>query len=118
MRKKIVVLFLISLFFGTPAFGIGTIDLPTGFGLPDPAGGIKEILTNLLNWLLGIIGFIALIAFAISGIQYFVAAGDEKVITAAKRNMMYSILGIIVALSGFVIVQAVDRALNAANSLF
>lgn len=91
----------------------GNLDIPTGFGLPDPAGGIKEILTNLLNWLLGIIGAVALISFAISGLQYFMAAGNEKSAETAKRNITYSILGIIAALSGLVIVQAVDWALNA-----
>ena len=89
------------------------IDMPTGFGLPDPSGGIKEIVGNFLNWLLGIIGLIALIAFVISGIQYFMATGNETTTQTAKRNMNYSIIGIIVALSGLVIIQAVDYALRA-----
>ena len=94
----------------------GAISLPTGFGLPDPAGGIKQILASFLTWLLGIVGIVALMAFIISGLQYFLAAGDEKTAETAKRNMTYSIIGVIVALSGFVIIRAIDAALNAGTT--
>lgn len=89
------------------------IPLPTGFGLPDPVGGIKQILESVLYWILGIVGVIGMIAFVISGLQYFFAAGNENTAEIAKRNMTYAIIGIIVALSGFIIIRAIDYALNA-----
>lgn len=88
------------------------IEIPKNTGLPDPSGGIKQILTNLLTWLLGIVGIIALIGFVISGIQYIISTGDDTRMETAKKNMTYSIIGIIVALAGFVIVQAIDFALR------
>ncbi len=87
--------------------------IPTGFGFPDPQGGVEAIIENLLDWLLGIIGAIAVIAFVVSGAQYLMASGNEKIAEIAKRNMTYSILGVIVALSGMVIIQAIDAALRA-----
>jgi hypothetical protein len=87
--------------------------IPTGFGFPDPQGGVTTIIKNLLDWLLGIIGAIAVIAFVISGAQYLMASGNERIIEVAKKNMFYSILGIIVALSGAVIITAIDAALRA-----
>ena len=81
-------------------------------GLPDPAGGVKGIIGSFMNWLLGIFGLLAIIAFVVSGIQYLAAAGSERVLETAKRNMTYSIIGVIVALAAFVIIQAVDRALR------
>ncbi len=94
--------------------GSGQLNIPT-FNLPNPQGGIKEIAQNLLNWLLGILGIIAIISFIITGLQYFMAAGDEQIVQSAKKNMTYSILGIIVALSGFIIIQAIDAALRATS---
>jgi hypothetical protein len=94
------------------------LSLPTGFGLPDPTDGIKGILVKIVNWLLAIVGLVALIAFIVSGLQYFFAAGDERSMETAKRNVEYSILGIIVALSGFVIVQAIDAILKATTNIF
>ena len=46
------------------------------------------------------------------------AAGNEKIIETAKRNMTYSIIGVIVALAGFVIIQAIDTALRATSTVF
>ena len=95
----------------------GQIAFPDSFNLPDPPGGVVQIISTFLSWLLGIIGIIAMIAFIISGLQYFYAAGDDKTMQDAKRNMTYSILGVIVALAGYVIIQAIDSVLNA-NTLF
>lgn len=81
-------------------------------GLPDSPGGIPGILSNFLDWLLLVIGFIAIIGFAISGILYFTAAGSEDQAKTAKKAMLYSIIGVVVTLAAFVIVQAVDAALN------
>ncbi|MBP6929864.1 MAG: hypothetical protein KBB77_02915 [Candidatus Moranbacteria bacterium] len=67
---------------------------------------ISTLMTNLMNWLLGIVGFLAVIGFVISGILYLTAAGDDDQITKAKSAMMYSIIGVIVALLGFVVLTA------------
>lgn len=86
--------------------------------LPANPGGIQAILENILKWILGIFGTIAIISFVVSGMQYFFAAGDDKNMNTAKLNMTYSIIGIIVALASFVIIQAVDTALRGNNSMF
>ena len=62
-------------------------------------------------WLLGILGFVAVIGFVISGILYLVAAGDEDAQARAKRAMIYSITGVIVGLAGLVILYAAQRLL-------
>jgi hypothetical protein len=85
--------------------------LPTGTGLSQAS--VSAILLGFMNWLLAILGFIGIIAFVISGMQYLLAAGDEHTISTAKNNMKYSVIGIVVALSGFVVIQAVDAALRA-----
>jgi hypothetical protein len=100
--------------------GAGGLDFDSldQFNLPDNEAGVKGILVNLVKWMFEIIAVITLIAFVISGGQYLLASGDEKMIETAKRNMTYSIIGIIVALSGFVILRAVDTALQGVNPLF
>jgi hypothetical protein len=92
--------------------GTNVIDyIPTSneTGLSDKS--IKDILTNLLDWLLGIVGVIALISFAVSGIMYLVSTGNDEVITKAKKYMLYSIIGVIVTLASFVIIRAIDAIL-------
>ncbi len=89
--------------------------IPTNTGLPDGGGGndpVPNIITNVMLWLLRIIGVIAVIAFVVSGIQYLTSAGNESQIETAKRNMLWSIVGVIVALSGLVILGFIDNMLS------
>ena len=78
-----------------------------------PGGSIGGIIEATMNWLLAILGFIGVIGFVIAGILYLTAAGSEEQIEKAKSAMLYSIIGIVVALIGFVIIQAVGIWLGA-----
>ena len=83
-----------------------------------PQGSIFNIIENIMKWLLGILGFIAIIGFVISGIMYLTAAGDEGQQKKAKAQMMWSITGVIVALIGWVVVLAVQNLLGGASQTF
>jgi len=87
-----------------------------GAGLP--AGSIMGIISNILLWLLGIFGFIGVIGFVISGIMYLTAAGDDTKMESAKKAMTYSIIGVVVGLSGVVLIQAIDWALSGSSTTF
>lgn len=73
---------------------------------------VATLLVNLMKWMLYLFGFLAIIAFVISGIQYLAAAGNMNMIETAKRNMTWSIVGVIVALAGLVIIIAIDALLR------
>lgn len=88
--------------------------IPTKTGLSQSS--VEYVLETFMKWLLGIFGFIAIIAFVISGLQYLTAAGDENQAETAKRNMKYSIIGIAVALSGYVILMAIAALLEGSTS--
>jgi len=81
-----------------------------------PTGSIYGIITSTMNWLLAILGFIAIIGFVISGILYLTAAGNDSQIEKAKGAMTASIIGVIVALVGFVVVQAVEGWLGTSTN--
>lgn len=80
-------------------------------GTPDAT--VYGIIRTTMQYLLAILGFIAIIGFVIAGILYLTAAGRDDQIKQAKTAMTYSIMGVIVALVGFVIVNAVDTWLRA-----
>ena len=88
------------------------INIAQASGVIDNAPSIGQLLLNILNFLLQIFGIIAIIALAISGIIYLTAYGDEDRIKLAKKSVMYSIIGIIVALSGMIIVKTISGLLK------
>lgn len=80
-----------------------------------PADSIYGIIGRTMDWLLAILGFVGIIGFVIAGILYLTAAGSEDQAEKAKKAMLYSIIGIIVALSGYVIIKAVAGWLDGKN---
>jgi hypothetical protein len=78
-----------------------------------PNSTIYGIIANTLSWLLAVLGFIAVMGFVISGLQYLLAAGDEGMAERAKNSMKFSIIGVIVALMGYVVIRAINAWLNA-----
>jgi hypothetical protein len=89
---------------------------PTGTGLP--AGSLLGIITSGMNWLLIVVGILGVIGFVIAGIIYLTAAGDEDQIAKGKKAMVYSIVGVIVALLGVIIIQAVQGLLGGSSKSF
>jgi hypothetical protein len=77
-----------------------------------PCGDVAAIIENFAKWILGIFGSLAIIAFAIAGILYITAAGDETRIEKAKKMMTYAIIGIIVALIGLIVQRTIYMLLN------
>ena len=80
------------------------------FGLPE--GSIKGIAVNILEWILMIFGIVGIIGFVISGLMYILAAGNDTMLTKAKEAMKYSIIGVLVGLAGFVVIQAINAILS------
>lgn len=74
---------------------------------------LRQIAANVLNWLLSIIGIIAVIALIIGGGMYLTAYGDDDRIQKAKKIITYAIIGIVVALAALVIVKEVGKLLGA-----
>jgi hypothetical protein len=108
----------------TPFFLANAISCPTGTaedngicvpnqtGLPDPPNGVLAVVLNVMDWLVTAFAAVAIIGFVISGMQYLLSAGDDKLIATAKRNMIYCIIGVVIGLAGIVIITAIDNALN------
>lgn len=99
-----------------PFVALAQVQNPSGTNLP--SGTIFDIIRNFMLWLLGLLGFFAVIGFVISGIMYLVAAGDEDQQKKAKKAMFYSITGVIVGLVGLVVLVAVERLLGAQTNQF
>ena len=97
-----------------PALAFAQFAPPTGTGLPD--NSIMNIIKGIMNWLLALVGILGVIGFAIAGILYLTAAGDEERIKTAKSAMTYSIIGVIIALLGLVIVRAAASMIGGSNT--
>lgn len=83
------------------------ICVPSGASTGLPETTASQLITNVMNWLLGIMGILAMLMFTVSGIQYLTAAGDEKATEHAKNNMKFAAMGVAVALLGYAVVYTI-----------
>lgn len=95
-----------------PGVTIGGIFYPSGTKLPDNPEGVSGVLKKIINWLLGIVGTLAILIFIVSGIKYIVSVGDTKEAESAKKIMTFAIIGLVVALSGLIVVNTIDSILK------
>jgi uncharacterized membrane protein len=102
----------LALAIAAPSFlkEIGTI---LGWGNNVNGGAVQnaktlvEILTTALNFLLAIVGVIAIIMLVIGGLMYLLSAGDEDRMKTGKKIVIYSLIGIAIALAALVLVTQV-----------
>jgi hypothetical protein len=78
-------------------------------GVITDAPSFQQIGTNVLIFLLSTAGIIAIIALVIAGTMYFFSAGDERKTEVAKQAAKYSVIGIILALSGAILVRTIGQ---------
>lgn len=78
-------------------------------------GPVACVLATFMNWILSIVGMVAIISFVVAGMQYLLAFGEPKELEKAKTHFKWSIIGVIVALSGMVVIYAVDSLLSGSS---
>lgn len=69
-------------------------------------GGVFETISKVLLFIIGAVSVIMLI---IGGIRYTISQGDSSAVTSAKNTILYSIIGLIVAILAY---AAVDFVIN------
>lgn len=82
--------------------------IPTG-----DSDTIYALITNVIEWLLGILALLGVLGFVFSGFLYLTAAGDQERISKAKNAMIYSIVGVAVGLLGYIAVRTVMDLIGA-----
>ena len=73
--------------------------------------GAEDLVKNIINILLTVASVIAVIMIIVGGIRYSTSNGDSASLSAAKNTILYSLIGLIIAVFAYPIVQYVyDKA--------
>jgi len=68
---------------------------------------VGPLIQTVINILLYILGMIAVVMIVIGGIRYTTSNGDSGAIKSAKDTILYSVIGLIVAILSYTIVNFV-----------
>lgn len=90
--------------------GYGNVETPPN--IPSGASAPSDVINSFLN-LLVVTGIIfALIFLLYGGVKWVMSGGDKGKLDSARRTIMFSIVGLIVMILAFVIIQAVGYLLG------
>lgn len=79
-------------------------------GVPTSVGGSNGIFKTVVNVLLFVVGAVSVIMLIFGGIRYTTSGGNANSVTAAKNTIMYAIIGLVVAIFAYAIVNWVVGA--------
>ena len=70
-------------------------------------GSFRQIVLNIVNFILYFLGLIAVIMVIYGGITYVTSAGNQESVEKAKKIIMYAVIGIIIVLISFALVNTI-----------
>ena len=68
---------------------------------------LPDMIKTIVNVLLYVLGAVSVVVIIMAGIFYTVSSGDSAQVTKAKNTLMYAIVGLVVALLSYAIVNFV-----------
>lgn len=70
---------------------------------------LNQTIENVINILSIVVGIIAVIMIIFAGFRYITSAGNDQTIAAAKRTLIYALIGLVLVALAQVIVRFVLR---------
>ena len=126
IKQSLIVFSLMAvglvLFQFVPAFAQGGLISPTDQPgrLAEATGGqgsLRQLILTFLNFFLGFLGLISVIMIIYGGILYVTAAGEQEKVDKGKKIIMYAIVGIVIILLAFALVNTILGGLGAGGDV-
>lgn len=100
----------------SPAPIISEIVIPGTRPAPDEPGAgtltdLTEYIQVVYNFLIAIVGMVAAVMMVVAGFQYLSAGGDPGAIGAAKKKIANALVGLVLALGAFTLLNTINPAL-------
>ena len=83
------------------------VEAAKGDSVPEDVTEEDGLVKKVINILLWAIGIISVIMIIIGGIRYATSNGDSTQVTAAKNTIMYAVVGLVIAIFAYAIVNFV-----------
>lgn len=90
------------------AAGNGLTNVQSGVTTTETAAGglsMQTVISTVISTMLFVVGLLAVVMLIYGGIRYVTSHGDKAQVTAAKETIMYAVVGLVVAIAAFAVVQ-------------
>jgi len=109
MRKKVLSGLLLVVLLAAPAVVAAQVDVDAMYGTTFGLGtaDLEATVINIIQWILGFLGLIAVIIILYGGFVWMTAAGNEEKVSKAKKVIGAAVVGLIIVLLAWAIVMFV-----------
>ena len=83
----------------------GGMDCAKNDDMPEDLTGDNGIVTTVINTMLFIVGILSVVMIIFAGIRYVTAHGDKGQVESAKNTLIYAIVGLIVSIVAYALVN-------------
>lgn len=112
-QNKGIKLFFSLAFFSIVFLALGNNAMAVGLDNPLKVNDVPTLIGNVINYVLGIVGSLALVMFIYGGIVWMTAAGNEKSIDKGKNILMWAALGLAVIFLSYALTRFVLQVIGA-----
>lgn len=88
----------------------GTTDVPS-------LACLAPVATNVIYYLFAFLGAAAIVFLLFGAIKFVTSQGDQKALQSARGTMTYAVIGVVLILLSFTIVNIITTALGLGNIL-
>ena len=85
-------------------------------GMPYDLIGPDGVFTQVTNTVLYVVGIVSVVMLIYGGLRYVISGGDSKKVTDAKNTILYAIIGLIISILAFAIVNFVINAITGSSN--
>ncbi|MFC1599816.1 PKD domain-containing protein [Patescibacteria group bacterium] len=78
---------------------------------------LRDFIVNAVNFVLGFLGLVAVIMVIYGGFMYVIAGGAEEQTTKGKKSVMYAVIGIVIILVSYALVNTVIKGVGKGTDL-
>jgi len=98
--------------------GFNVRDLLPGIITPFPTSeGLLGVVGTAITLAFGVAGLVAVVYLILGGFNYVTAGGDPEAVEAAKTTIVNAIIGLVIILVSYLIVQFIMNQLGAQTEL-
>lgn len=69
--------------------------------------GLECLIANVFTVILGMIGMAAFVMFVVGSFSWLLSGGNSQQLEKARKSLTFAVIGIVVALSSFVIINLI-----------
>lgn len=135
LMKRIFAGLIAAIMFASLAFSFGAINASAislndpaqfyqgnaNYALPSSAGAnvdLVKVVTNIINWVMGLLGLVAVVVIIWAGFLWMTAGGNEDQLKKAKDKVIQGVIGLVMIMAAwsiayFVISTVGSKFINA-----